>query len=100
MAELEEIRDSSVTVIYPAGKKDEKALAFCQTKSWKYIDVLSMYGLEDEATIVLDPVHVSAKEPLSAWDDLKPGFMYIAPEFITRATSKLIMITSVDDNDR
>ena len=102
VSELEELRGSSVTVMYPYHKKDEKALEFCMTKNWKYHDVLSMYGLEDEAIIVLDPVHVSAIEPLptNSFDCLKPGFLYIAPEFITRATSKLIMITSVNNNDR
>lgn len=102
VAELEEIRGSSVTVMYPHGKKNDETLAFCKTKNWKYHDVMSMYGLEDEAVIVLDPVHVSSMEPLptNSFDDLKPGFMYVAPEFITRATSKLIMITSVNNNDK
>ena len=100
VAELNEIRGSSVTVMFPHGKKDEEALAFCKTKKWEYHDVLSMYGLEDEAVIVLDPVHVSKTEPLPSWEALKPGLMYIAPEFITRATSKLIIITSVNNNER
>ena len=102
VAELEEIRGSSVTVMYPLGKENEETRAFCETKNWKYHDVLSMYGLEDEAVIVLDPVHVSSMEPLptNSFDDLKPGFMYVAPEFITRATSKLIMMTTVNNKDK
>ena len=78
VAELEEIRGSSVTVMYPHGKKEEEALAFCETRDWRYHDAMSMYGLEDETIVVLDPVNVSTLEP----------------EFISRANSKLIIATS------
>ena len=81
VAQLEEIRGSSVTVMYPHGKKEEEALAFCETRDWRYHDAMSMYGLEDETIIVLDPVNISTLEP----------------EFISRANSKLIIATSGKD---
>ena len=81
VAQLEEIRGSSVTVMYPRGKKEEEALEFCETRDWRYHDAMSMYGLEDETIIVLDPVNVSTLEP----------------EFISRANSKLIIATSGKD---
>ena len=102
VAKLKEIGESPVTVIYPHGKKDKEARAFCETKNWKYHDVLSMYGLEDEAIIVLDSVHLSSLEPIPTdnWEGLKPGLVDIVPEFISRANSRLIMITSVNNNYR
>ena len=45
-----------------------------------------MYGLEDEAIIVLDSVHLSSLEPIPTdnWEGLKPGLVDIVPEFISR----------------
>lgn len=80
--------------------KDQKALAFCEMNNWRYQDVMSMYGLEDETIIVLDPVHLSVLDTIPSWEAFKVGLFTIAPEFITRASSKLIMITSVNNNDR
>ena len=62
---------------------DADASAFCQRMNWRYVDFQSMCGLEDEAVIVLDPV--------------PPICDQIFPAYISRATSKLIMTTTVDN---
>ena len=98
VAELEEIQGCSVTVMYnmdplaldpdihsEVTDPDADASAFCQMMNWRYVDSMSMYGREDEAVIVLDPV--------------PPKTSFIMPEYISRATSKLIMMTTVDNND-
>ena len=98
VAELKEISGSSVTVLYPQGKKDKEARVFCETRNWKYHDFNSIYGLENETIIVLDSDHLSSLEtiPRDSWDDLKPGLLDIVPEFISRANRNLIMVTSVN----
>ena len=92
VATLEEIQGSSVTVMYNMDPNvdeqtnmdgDADASAFCQRMNWRYVDSQSMCGLEDEAVIVLDPV--------------PPICDQIFPEYISRATSKLIMTTTVDN---
>ena len=90
VAELEEIQDCSVTVMYNMNMNpdedegDPDASAFCQMMNWSYVDSHSMYGREDEAVIVLDPAHPTTEQ--------------IMPEYISRASSKLIMVTTVDNN--
>lgn len=90
VSKLKEIQGSSVTVMYnmeldlDCDTADPDAAEFCKERNWKYVDSNSMYGREDEAIIVLDPA--------------PPTTSHIMPEYISRATSKLIMMMTVDND--
>ena len=104
MAKIDLIQGFSLTVLYPSGKSNNEASEFCEEKNWRYHSMESIYGLEDEAVIVLDmdSMHLSSLEPIptDTWKHLKPGLVDIVPEFVSRANSRLIMITSVNNNER
>ena len=96
VSQLHGILDTSVTVMYPFNESDQDAKKFCLDMDWKYEDAFSMYGVEDQTIILLDPyiddIDRSRRDP----DEIG----IILPEYISRARRKLIIVTAVDNAQR
>ena len=71
------VGDYAVTVMYDSDKHDQKTADYCQQNNWRYVDLYTMHGSEDQCVIITG----GDKQMLE-------------PEFITRGRNQLIMITS------
>ena len=83
VSQLHGINDTPVTVLYPFDKSEAEASQFCLEMKWRYAESWSMYGMEDHAIILLDATTEDGS---------------LVPEFVSRASRKLIFVTASNNS--